>query len=55
MHYTLRTWWLHLLDGLGQYIILLGEVTHILVMTNNITTLGYTYNKRSIKKPLAFP
>ena len=44
-------WSLHLLDGLGHYFIRLGAVSHILVMTNNIMTLVYTYSKFRLKKP----
>ena len=49
----LIAWWLHLLEGLGHYIIRPGSVSQIMVMTNNITNLGYTYDKRrlKIKKP----
>ena len=43
-HYMLSAWWLHLLDGLGPYGIRQGEVSKIMVMTNNIMTLGYTYD-----------
>ena len=49
--YMLSAWWLHLLDGLGHYVIPLGEFSKILVMDNNITTLGYTDANRSIKNP----
>ena len=42
MHYMLSVWWLHLLYGLGHYIIHPGEVAQIMVSTNNIMTLGYT-------------
>ena len=48
----LRTWWLHILDGLGHYVISLGEIAQIIMMTNNIKTLGYTYAKHRIKSPL---
>ena len=54
-HYMISLWWSNLLDGIGHNIICPGVVAQILVTNNNITTLGYTYNKRSIKKPLAFP
>ena len=42
MHYMLSVWWLHLLYGLGHYIIHPGAVAQIMVSTNNIMTLGYT-------------
>ena len=45
-YYTISAWWLHLLDGLEHYVIYPGEVSQILVMTNNITNLGYTYSNR---------
>ena len=43
--------WLRLLDGLEHYVILPGAVANILLMTNNIMDLGYTYSKRRIKNP----
>ena len=43
-HYTISAWWLYHLERLVYYV-------QFLVMTNNITTLGYTYNKRRLKKP----
>ena len=45
----LSAWWLHLLDGIGQYVIRPGETAHIIMMTNNIMALGYTYNKCRLK------
>ena len=50
-HYMLSMWWMHLLDGLGHYIIHPGSIEKVLVMTNNITTLGYNYYKLRFKKP----
>ena len=44
-HYIISAWWLHLMDGLGYYVIHLGEVAQILVINNNIKTLGYKYYK----------
>ena len=44
IHYMISAWWLHHLERLVYYV-------QFLVMTNNITTLGYTYNKRRLKKP----
>ena len=29
-------WWLHILDVLGHYVILLGEIVQILMITNNV-------------------
>ena len=48
MHYMLRAWWLHLMYGLGQYVIRSGVIEQVLVITNNIMNLGYTYAKRKI-------
>ena len=48
-HYMLSAWWLHLLDRLGHYVIRPEEVAHIIVMTNNNMTLGYTYAKCGLK------
>ena len=45
----ISTWWLHLLDVLGHYVILPGAVAHIVVITNNIMKLGYTYIKSRLK------
>ena len=39
----LSTWWVNLLDGLGHYVIRQVSIAQIIMMTNNITTLGYTY------------
>ena len=39
MHYMVSVWWLNLLNGLGQYFILPGDIEQVLVMTNNIITL----------------
>ena len=50
-HYILGAWWLHLLDGLGHYVIYLVEIAYILIMTNNVMTLGYSYAKRRLKNP----
>ena len=49
--YMLNTWWLLLLDGLGHYIIHQGEIEQVLGMTNNIITLGYTYDKFRLNNP----
>ena len=47
----LITWWLHLLVGLGHYVIRPGETVNILMITNNVMSLGYTYAKCRIKNP----
>ena len=39
MYYMFSMWWLNLLNGLGQYVILPGGIEQVLVMTNNIITL----------------
>ena len=39
------------MDRLGQYVIRMGEVAYILVITNNITTLVYTHAKHRLNKP----
>ena len=51
MNYRISTWWLHLLKKILLYVTHLGAVEQILVTTNNIMTLGYTYAKRRIKNP----
>ena len=50
-YYMLSAWWLNILDGIGHYVIRPGEIYQIIMMTNNITTLGYTYDKHRIKNP----
>ena len=50
-HYMLISWWLHLLGGLGNYVILPGKITQSLMMTNNVMALGYNYTKIRLKKP----
>ena len=50
-HYMIRTWWLQFLEGTGHYVIRTGEVAHIVVTTNNIMILGYTYVKRKTAPP----
>ena len=49
MHYMLSAWWLHLLDRMGHYIIFLGAVEQNMVMTNNIMTFFYRYDKHRLK------
>ena len=51
-HYMLSAWWLYLLDRLGHYVIHPGAIAQIIMISNNIMTLGYTYAKRRLKKPL---
>ena len=53
-HYILCTWWLHFMDRLRQYVIHPGAVAQILVMTNNIIPLAYTYAHIMLKKLLKF-
>ena len=50
-HYMLITWWFHIIVGLGHYVIYLGEIDHVLVTTNNIMNLSYTYAKHTLKNP----
>ena len=45
----LSAWWLHLMNVLRNYFICLGEIEQVMVMTNNIMTLGYTYAKLNLK------
>ena len=42
---------MHLLDGLGNYVIHPGVTKQVMVVDNNITTFGYTYVKISLKIP----
>ena len=41
----LSAWWLHLLDRLGHYNTCPGAIVQIIMTTNTIMTLGYTYSK----------
>ena len=50
-HHMLSAWWLNLLEGLLHYVILLGSIEQVLVITNNITTLGYIYSNLRLKNP----
>ena len=50
-HYMFSVWWLHLLYGLGDYVIHPGAIEQVMVMTNNIITLGYNYSKGRINNP----
>ena len=50
-NYTIGTWWLHLLAGLGHYVIWKGEVEHVLVTSKKLRTFGYTYAKRRLNNP----
>ena len=50
-HYMFSAWWLHLLDGLGHYVILPGSIAYILMITNNIMKFGYTYANYRLMKP----
>ena len=49
--YILSAQWLHLLEGLGHYVISPWEIEKVLAMNNNIMNLGYTYSKRRLKNP----
>ena len=49
VHYIISEWWLHLLEGLLHYVIHPGAIEQVLVITNNIITLGYTYTKIRLK------
>ena len=51
MNYMLITWWLQLMDVLGHYAIFPGAVEQVLVVTNNIMTLGCVYSKRRLMNP----
>ena len=51
----ISVWRMHLMDGLGHYVIHTGRIEKFLVITNNIMNLSYTYAERRIKKPLKFP
>ena len=50
-HYIISAWLFHLLYGLGKYIIRPGSFAQVLVIINNIMTVGYTYAKRRINNP----
>ena len=55
MHYIISACWLHLLDGLKHYVIHLGAIEQLLVMTNNLMNPGYTYSKRRLNNiPVIF-
>ena len=43
--------WLYIMYGLVHYVICLGGIEQLLLMTNNIITLGYTYAKLKLNKP----
>ena len=49
MQYIISVWLLHLLDRLLHYVIVPGEIEEVLVISNNIMTLGYTYSKLRFK------
>ena len=49
--YMLSTWWLRLMELIGHYIIFPSIVAQIIVMTNNIMNLGYTYYNFGLKNP----
>ena len=47
----LSAWWLHLLDGLENYVISPVLVAHITVIIKNIMILGYNYTKLRLNNP----
>ena len=47
----LSAWCLHLLDILGHYNTCPGAIVQIIMITNTIMTLGYTYYKCRLKNP----
>ena len=49
--YMLSACWLQLMGVLGPYVIRLEGVEQVLIITNNITTFGYTYANCRLKKP----
>ena len=50
-HYMISAWWLHIIYGLVHYVIRPRAIEQVMVITNNIMTLGFTYAKRRLKKP----
>ena len=50
----IRSWWLNLLERIGNYVNRPGAISHILMMDNNIMTLGYTYARCRFKKTPKF-
>ena len=51
-YHMLVALWLHLLDGLGHYVSHPEAIEEVLMITSNkIMSLGYTYDKRRLKKP----
>ena len=50
-YYMISAWWLHLLGVLMHYVIHPGAIEQVMVMTNNIITLGYNYSKGRINNP----
>ena len=51
MQYIHIALWLHLLDELVHYVIHPGAIAQILMITNNVMTVGYTNAKRRLKNP----
>ena len=49
MYYMLSKWWLHLLAGLGHYVIYTGAIEQVLVIKTNIIKLGYNYDLFRLK------
>ena len=50
-YYMISSWLLHLLDRLGHYVVHPGAIAKILMISNNIMSLDYTYAKRRFKNP----
>ena len=50
-YYILSAWGLHLLDGLEHHFVWSGLIKQVMVMTNNLTILGYKISKCSLKNP----
>ena len=46
--FMLIVWWLHLLSGMGHYVIQLREIGQVLVMDNKLTNFGYNYPKQRL-------
>ena len=42
-HCIISSWWTHLLEGFGHYVIQPRAIQWLMVTTNNIMNMGYTY------------
>ena len=47
-HYMIRSWWIQLIVGLLHYAILPRSSEQVVVITNILMDLGYTYNRSSL-------